>query len=1615
MNEELISELIKECTKIFNDIKKKNNSEINKFLDSCLNNITLLKENIISKKSFSLSELLLIISNSFFQAINQIVINSKFSKFYLNILILIKKFIEYKLFSKEKSDDIIMTIKNFYNNSKADEECYKKIIEIIQTFIFSEYFEIKYDSLCILYIIILKLFNTTNNSRNKLFKNPIRLLFTSLTDKVYKSRNSEIIKQITTFIFSWYTGIHTEEINDNNEIKNEIIGIISKNKNNILIKCLSLELLSQGFMNMQKDVKDNDNDNKGNKGDINNFINDVILASISSNIEIIKINNSFSNDELNYLHYLKICKFLKILLFNYTINYDIIQQIIDIMNHADKMNKLFWKKILSIDLISKIISNYGLLFNLYKLQKEELIKNIFLLLNDYFDNDLGNNNDEEIKKKDIYENKIYLEGDEIIIVKNQNKREYINMINEKITILLDSLMKNNKENGITNIKEKNNNDIEEIIFIICDNFKNIIFKFFSYELHQINEDEDNNKNGNKKTDINKYINYLKNIMFLYNNNYQKKNEILKSLCNIALDYQNNKNEEENIIIIGLSLLSFLKEASLINKDSLIIILQTIEIFNHKYNYLKLNEYAKKDLNIIIQDLNLYLNKKNKITKKHSKIRIQINIQEENKESENKIIEKIDIQKDKNSFKKKESKEEQDDNDIKKKLCIEINELFLDMKIYNFESIKCIIEALCSCIDLSIKKYKNRNSKEKNDNKVINKIEEENDDMIINYEIIFYFCKILSLTLLNIDNIYILFEPFMTVIYNLIDNKIMIEFSVDVLCTLIPEILVKYEKIKSSINKNINEENKIWINEKWQKVLFSPLLTLLGQPNVFILLKQKLFFSIKKIIEQSAHYLDPYGWDSILQSCVIISNYTMENAFLIIKEILNDYNIYLSIFNVVQLMKLLNLFICEKKDKNMNFSSVELFWSCANIIDDYNQGKRILLENHKLYFNNILKGKNLKEYCDDLYLILFNYLTEINNEFSLDVKKSIFNIFTEIFVSKMNSMSKNICSKIMNDIFFKIFVINADNYITNNKNEEEERIFEISLTCIIKNMKEYIYENEKEIDIYDKYLNKINEIIPISSIQIITDILKSLIEIKVKKNSNVSLIKTKHQLKFDILSLIYNYVKNSNFILDKFNKSLIYRFYRTILSLLNSLFYEKSEEKEIYSEENIKNIFDLIDSLLISVCSLETRLIDSKPRKIMDIENDIFNTLENINIKKNFIYNHLIDKMTFNLEQPHTEAICKRSFESFQKLINEKINNNDMIFGINKEEKEIICKFIEKANNIMMLRNKNEIIEFLFNSSTDKNNIKAEINFGKYLTSFIKIINDIFQNFLQIKEKTNEIINNIYEIYNLSLDVFENLFKQSIEGYQSINKSYHLIIYEIYQQMDISSADFIMNKLFYYLLLFFKNEKDDLYEKLEKKYIYFIKLLSNISYNNNENYSESSNISFYHFFINELFKICKYKTKEEILNNLTNFNKNIIIDKEAFINNQIKLSKLLTNLLIQKIIEILKKYREDEKKSGGMPLNRRRIQEIISLLKNVKEFEVFPNFNISEDNKIKEKKFEEINIYDIISKNKKIHLFYIQPILNDFIYSKEDSIKSLIREIFDEIINIINMPKLINFD
>ena len=1674
MNEDYVLDIIQSCTKIFNDIKKKN-PDLDTSLTNCLNNLNSLKENLSQKNKNKDEEILSGVSVSFIEAAKQI-IKLKYTKFFYNILILIKKFIVFNLFSTEKSNNLIEILKDIYINSKANDECQNKILEILQTLMFTPFFQIKYDILSNIYILVLRSFVNTSNSKNN-FKNPIRLLFTTITENVYKSNNLEIIIQITILIFSWYNLSLKKNIeslsrksskekknnNDNNNLKNnefsdeiddklkeEINLIIKQKKNNIYIQCLSLELITQGFIIIHNKI-DGKNHDQFDVNFLNSFIKEKVLKSLSLSIDNIKNNNSTNEEELNYLLYLKLCRFIKIIIFSFDINYDILEQILELINA--NINKINWKINLSFEFLSNIIINYELLQKIYNWKKELLIS-IFSTLNNFtvtielLKVDKDDKKVESIisnfmKKKEFDNNKIYIEGDEIKVLKEQNKKFYKNLLNECLQNLIDSLIKNDKLSK--NIEK------EEIFNIICDNLKDIIFKLLKNEI---------NKNINNQNDLdndmNIYMNYIQNMIVLFNNlkMIEKRDEYFKKLCELALEFQdeNSNNINDKNILLVFILINLMKNSKSLNKDILATILQTIEDFNQKYNYVKLREYSKNDLDKIIKDINNQFDEYNKSLNVEIPIKKEENTQKNEKNEKNeKNIEEND-KKDKKENDNNDIKNKDNDNDKKEnnnnisdnhkneninKLCQLIDKLFIDTKNIDLESLKSIIEALSICIDLSIAKNKN-NSQKKNDMNIdekentksndnkdkkplsklnSNSIKNENEDTF-NNEIIFYFSKILTITLLNVDNIYILFDPFIEVINKLIDNKLMIDFSIDILCSLIPEVILKYEKIESNIKKNITEDNKIWINERWQKILFSPLLTLLSQVELYKLIKGKIYIGLNKIIQQSGHYIDLFGWESIIQSCFILLNYDIENSFLPIKRILNNYNIYLSLFNIIPIMKILELFVFNNTDRNVCFSSIELFWSCANLVDDFKKEKRIITEKQKPIFDDYLKEKDLKEYCDEIYIKLFSYLISINNDDRIDIRKAGLNVFTEIFVSKMNTIKHENTLKILNDIFFKVFSSNAKKFISNNKNKEIEQTLQSSILAIIKILKEFFNEHEEENQIFDNYLNEILDIIPFGSTQLNSEILKTILEIKIKKNDNIPKIITKIDIYFKILLLINDFIKSPNFTFSQFNKVPIYKLFHSILSYLSSIFWDNKHE-EIFSDDNIKNIFIILNTLFESMYSIETKLLEIKPRRIIEIENEIFSFLEKIPVQNNVIFNYLIDKMNFDFKNPHSEAIYRRSLECFQNNICKNENNNNN-FGLSKEQSEIIKKLIEKITELINQSNKNEFIECLMNTSYDKNDIQECLPFKSYLISFIKIIDQIFNNYLIYKEKLEdkeiekekkEIINNIYDLFLLVLVLFETIFKQSINDFKSINKIYKPMISEIYYQMNIESVNFIINKLIFYILYILGEEDQKIFKPIENKLIEIIRLSCGIS----NNYTNKNNLpseSLNQICINELFKICKYQSVEEILNSIKD-NKKINPDK--YIENHIKIGKICSTLLIQKIIEILKKFREDEIKSGDMPLNRKRIKEIVDLLKNIKNFEMFPNINKIEHDDNQQEKNEEKTVFDIISKTKKIHLFYIQPILNDFIDTKEKEIKNLVKEIFQEITNIIGMPKLNDFN
>ena len=104
----------------------------------------------------------------------------------------------------------------------------------------------------------------------------------------------------------------------------------------------------------------------------------------------------------------------------------------------------------------------------------------------------------------------------------------------------------------------------------------------------------------------------------------------------------------------------------------------------------------------------------------------------------------------------------------------------------------------------------------------------------------------------------------------------------------------------------------------------------------------------------------------------------------------------------------------------------------------------------------------------------------------------------------------------------------------------------------------------------------------------------------------------------------------------------------------------------------------------------------------------------------------------------------------------------------------------------------------------------------------------------------------------------------------------------------------------------------------------------------------------------------------------------------------------------------------KKKSGNMPLNKERIKDLLDLLNSLKNLELFPNINWLDIEEDEEKEKENLNIFDLLSKTKKMHLIYLQPILYDFIYTKEEEIKDIVKTIFEEIEKLMEIPNFNDF-
>ncbi len=79
------------------------------------------------------------------------------------------------------------------------------------------------------------------------------------------------------------------------------------------------------------------------------------------------------------------------------------------------------------------------------------------------------------------------------------------------------------------------------------------------------------------------------------------------------------------------------------------------------------------------------------------------------------------------------------------------------------------------------------------------------------------------------------------------------------------------------------------------------------------------------------------------------------------------------------------------------------------------------------------------------------------------------------------------------------------------------------------------------------------------------------------------------------------------------------------------------------------------------------------------------------------------------------------------------------------------------------------------------------------------------------------------------------------------------------------------------------------------------------------------------------------------------------------------------------------------------------------MEKLKNLEIYPNYlNYEDDPNFNKYTVENISMMDLIMKNKKSHLFQLLPLLSEFITSKENDIKLIVKDIFRMINNEIGI-------
>lgn len=313
--------------------------------------------------------------------------------------------------------------------------------------------------------------------------------------------------------------------------------------------------------------------------------------------------------------------------------------------------------------------------------------------------------------------------------------------------------------------------------------------------------------------------------------------------------------------------------------------------------------------------------------------------------------------------------------------------------------------------------------------------------ISNIYLNFNLTKLLELSVINVSRIPLFWEAIIDLISFITqkNSNNISRFALDCLTIINMFLLGEYNSgkidffLRSSINRKFIE--KLWEEDSWQNTIFTPFKSI-AQQNISQSININIIYNLSKILQNCGHYLNYQGWNNYIFICDILVSKSdeiiCENVFKLVEQIINEYSEYLTLSNVNCLINNLEIFAQYKKNTNISFIAITMFWNISGIIEKYikliNLPQDELWEN-KDYLNfseyqrDFFKKYSTPEerviYTNQVWHDFFSKIVGICSDNLFDVRKSAINIFADIFVAKNILIENSTAIEIINKYFLEI--------------------------------------------------------------------------------------------------------------------------------------------------------------------------------------------------------------------------------------------------------------------------------------------------------------------------------------------------------------------------------------------------------------------------------------------------------------------------------------------------------------------------------------------------------------------------------------------------------------------